>query len=217
MKKEQYVDLLKSKPWEEIDRHFGDFNNVEPNYITKIKINSQQWIDFSVDHFDNALQLWEHQKPYNDDISNWLVEKNIKLGRKKDNTLELSYGVNKTSEEILKEILGSDNIKSLNLDKKNLSIRLIINFPGNGIAWHFDNAGRYKQKFKNVNFEKDKVVRYWFPVTDWYYGQVFQIGPKVLSHWQSGDVWNIPFGVPHGSMNFGYNIKYTVAITGTVI
>lgn len=216
MNKQDYVNLLHSKPWVEIDQHFGNMNLIEPQYVTKIDVDSQQWIDFSVDYFNDALQMWEEPRPHYDQISKWLAEKNVELGRGEGNSFELNYGINGSSGEVLKELLGSSNIDQLGLCNENLLVRLIVNLPGNGVAWHFDSAGRYKQKYNNVDFEKNTVVRYWFSVTDWCYGQVFQIGPRVLSHWQSGDVWHIPFGVPHGSMNFGYNIKYTVAITGTI-
>lgn len=214
MNKDDYLRLLKDKPWEEIDQHFGELNRAKPVYIGKIDINPQEWIDFSAEYFDQAIQFVESTQPHYDDVSNWLAQKNIDLGRNADNTFELSYGVNGNSGEVLQDLLGDKNIETLGLKKENLLVRLIVNLPGHGVPWHFDGNGRYKKKYSHVDFDKEKVVRYWFSATDWCNGQVFQVGSEVLNHWRSGDVWQIPWGVPHASSNFGYNIKYTVSLTG---
>jgi hypothetical protein len=93
--------------------------------------------------------------------------------------------------------------------------------PGHGVAWHVDHLKSYQKKFSNDlqidnNFicQYGQIVRLWLPVTDWSNGHIFQISETVLSNWQAGDTYRIPFGLGHCSGNAGYVPQYTLAITG---
>ena len=135
------------------------------------------------------------------------------MGRNSGNTQELNFGLNSNTNDLLCDMLGNDNIKKMGLQREGLLLRLIVNTPGHGIAWHEDGASSYRKKFPHLVGD---IKRLWFPVIDWEDGHVFQIGSEVLSKWKSGNVWHIPWGVPHGSSNFGYTIKYTVSVTGVL-
>ena len=215
MEKNEYTQLLKDCPWDKIDNFFGDKNNYTPSLVNQIDIDQDAWQQFTVDNWDDMQLKWEYEKSFYSDDENWLVRMNESVGRNKGNTCEYNFGMNGNTNEKLVELLGDANIEKLGLIKETILIRLILHPPGNGAAWHKDNpSASYRLKFPELDHSKSEVVRYWFSAIDWKNGQVFQIGNTVLSHWKAGDVYQIPFGVPHASMNFGYNFKYTVALTG---
>jgi hypothetical protein len=215
MEKNEYEKLLKDRPWEQIESFFGNKSDHTPELVTQININPQDWQQFTVDNWENVQIKWEYEKPFYTEEENWLVSMNELMGRNKGNTCEYNFGMNGDTNEKLVALLGDDNIKKLGLIKESILIRLILHSPGHGAAWHKDNpANSYRLKFPDLDHDKNEIVRYWFSAIDWKNGQVFQIGNKVLSHWKAGDVYQIPFGVPHASMNFGYNFKYTIALTG---
>jgi oxalate decarboxylase/phosphoglucose isomerase-like protein (cupin superfamily) len=43
-----------------------------------------------------------------------------------------------------------------------------------------------------------------------------QISKTVLTNYNKGDVYNIPFGLGHASSNFGYCPQYTISFTGII-
>ena len=213
MKKEEYVNILEERLWERVDDYFGDKNNVQVAKINHVNIDPQEWIQFSVDNFDLAQQNHEKPKEHYIEEMNWLSIVNNKLGRNEHNSFELKYGMNGDTNEQLIAMLGEENIDRLGIEQDYILIRLLVNMPGNGVPWHEDAAESYLRRFPQVR-GLDECVRLWFPVIDWKNGHAFQIGNSVLTHWQAGDVWNIPWGVPHASTNFGYHCKYTVSLTG---
>ena len=222
MKKEDYKNLLENKPWLFMSDHFDKLEKHIPSKITTCNIKSEDWIKFSIDYFDQAHQNYEMPKPHYSDFGKKLASTNIKLGRNKHNSFELNYGVEGDTNKKMIEMFGDDNITKLNLRSDYLFFRLLVKLPGHGVAWHVDDIGTYTAKFKN-DFVIDKVtkrcplgqiVRYWFPVTDWHNGFMFQISETVLWNWKAGDVYNIPFGVGHCSANAGYVPQFTVSLTG---
>ena len=214
MLKEQYQELLDNKPWQEMEDHFNSLPIAGVNPITQIDINTEEWIEFTLDNFDLAQQKWESPKEHYTEYSNKWATINNALGRNEHNTFELNYGMNGDSNEKLKRLLGTENIKKLKADPDSILMRFIVKMPGHGIAWHHDDAGSYKKKFSNVDVSKLK--RLWFSVQDWKDGHAFQISKTVISNWSKGAVYQIPFGVGHASSNFGYNPQYTVSFTGII-
>ena len=122
--------------------------------------------------------------------------------------------MNGDSNEKLKTLLGAENIEKLKADPESVLMRFIVKMPGHGIAWHYDDAGSYKTKFPNA--DTSKLKRLWFSVQDWKDGHAFQISKTVLSNWNKGSVYQIPFGIGHASSNFGYTPQYTVSFTGII-
>ena len=217
MEKQQYVDLLSDAPWDRIDDFYGNKDQVSAPYITKIDIDSDAWTQYTVDNFDLAQQKWEKPKEHYGAEENLIANINNELGRNEHNSFELNYGINGNTNQELVNMLGADNIERMGIEQEGVLIRLIVNFPGHGVAWHHDAANSYFNMYPDYKGTLDGLTRLWFSVVPWYNGHVFQIGSSMLHNWSAGDVWHIPWGTPHGSINFGYNIKYTVSLTGRKI
>ena len=214
MKKDEYANLIKSKPWQEVENYFDQLPKADVQPITHLSINTQEWIDFTIEQFDNAQQKWEEPKKHYTGQSNRLAELNNKLGRNKHNTFELNYGMNGDTNDIMKQMLGHDNISRLKADPDTILIRLIVKFPGHGVAWHFDDAGSYGKKFPSA--DKTKLRRLWWSIDDWKDGHAMQISKTVLTNYNKGEVYDIPFGLGHASSNFGYCPQYTISFTGVI-
>ena len=214
MLKIEYQNLVENKPWQETEKYFNKLPKAEVKPITNLNIDTEQWINFTVEHFDQAQQKWEEPKSHYTERSNQLAELNNKLGRNKHNTFELNYGMNGNTNDILKEMLGSGNIKKLGADPTTILMRLIVKFPGHGVAWHYDDAGSYGKKFPDA--DRTKLKRLWFSLDKWKDGHAMQISKTVLTNYNKGDVYEIPFGVGHASSNFGYSPQYTISFTGII-
>ena len=217
MEKQQYINLLTEAPWNHIDDFYKDKNSLSAPYITKIDIDSDAWIQYTVDNFDLAQQKWEKPKKHYAEEEKIIASVNNKLGRNEHNSFELNYGINGNTNQELVTMLGAENIERMGIDPDGILIRLIVNMPGHGVAWHHDAANSYFRKFPEYTGTLNDLTRLWFSAVPWHNGHVFQIGSSMLHNWSAGDVWQIPWGVPHGSINFGYHIKYTVSLTGRKI
>ena len=217
MEKQQYLDLLDQQPWVEADAWFGNLHKHRCQKVGNISINSTQIIEFTKNNFDLAEVCTEEVvQAHWDEGQKILCKINQRMGRSASNTTELNFGMQGDSNAQLLRIIGEHNFQTLGLHSKHVLARLIVNMPGNGLAYHYDNPKKFYKMFPNVD-ESANVVRYWFSAIDWLPGQVMQVGDTVLHHWNKGEVYNIPWGVPHASMNFGYHIKYTIGLTGVLV
>ena len=214
MLKEDYKKIVTERPWTPISEHFDNLPITEVNKLTNLDINTEDWIQFTIDNFDQAQQNWEIPKPHYTESAKQWAEINNRLGRNEHNTFELNYGVNGDTNTKLKLLLGSENIQKLKADADTVLIRLLVKMPGHGVAWHYDSNGTYKRLFPDV--DHSKLKRIWFSIQDWHDGHAFQISKTILSHWKKGDVWQIPFGIGHASTNFGYTPQYTVSMTAVI-
>jgi len=214
MFKEDYKKIIEEKPWQEMEQYFNDLPVAQVPILHTLDIDTQEWIDFTVENFELAQQKWESPKEHYSEYSNKWASVNNQLGRNEHNTFELNYGMLGDSNEKLKTLLGDENIKKLKADPDSILMRFIVKMPGHGIAWHLDDAGSYKTKFPNADVSKLK--RLWFPVQDWKDGHAFQISKTVITNWKAGQVHQIPFGLGHASSNFGYVPQYTVSFTGVI-
>ena len=167
-----------------------------------------------MDNFDLAQQKWEEPKAHYSEYSNKWASVNNALGRNKDNTFELNYGMNGDTNEKLKKLLGAENIATLKADPDSILMRFIVKLPGHGIAWHLDDAGSYKKKFPQ--YDTPKLKRLWFSIDQWRDGHAMQISKTVLTNWNKGSVYEIPFGLGHASSNFGFTPQYTISFTGVI-
>ena len=214
MLKEEYVSLLEEKPWQEMEEYFNRLPVADIKSITTLDINTQDWIQFTVDNFDLAQQKWEVPKEHYSEMGNKWATINNKIGRDKHNTFELNFGMNADTNAQLKEILGDKNISKLNADPDSILIRLIVKFPGHGVAWHLDDAKSYALKFEQKN--NASIKRLWWSIDEWKDGHAMQISKTVLTHYNKGEVFEIPIGLGHASSNFGYCPQYTVSFTGNI-
>lgn len=213
MTKDEYYRILSYTNSNLLSKLAPSNYNVQGSYAS-IKIDSAKWLDYSIEQFDLADQKVEMPRSHYTGDGKQICEINNQLGRNEGNTFELSYGMQEQANRDLIALLGTDNLKILGIQQFPILIKLIVHFPGHGAAWHKDSADSFILKFPQYKDNKKQLIRYWFPVCDWKNGQVFQIGNSVLSHWSAGDVYAIPFGIGHASSNFGYDIKYSVSLTG---
>ena len=202
-----------------------DYFSAVPIYdikpIAQLQIDTEEWIKFTVDNFDDAQKKYEKPKEHYGPQSNKWAKINNDLGRNAHNTWELNYGMNGDLNEKLIELLGENNLQALNVIRETVLMRLIVKFPGHGVAWHQDEAASYSKKMtvnfdENYNTEKGTLKRLWFSVQDWHDGHVIQISKTVLSDVKKGEVYQIPWGAGHASSNFGYTPQMTVSFTGVI-
>ena len=214
MLKSEYEKLIRDKPWKDMAEYFDNIKPVEVKQINHIDIDPDQWIQFSVDNFEQAQQKWEYPKEhFTGNEKKWAMVNNT-LGRNKENSFELNYGVNGDTNKKLKELMGDTNLRLLKAVPDTVLIRMLVKMPGHGVAWHEDGNNAYKKIFPNV--DHSKVKRYWFSLQDWQDGHAFQVSKTMLTHWKSGDVYQIPFGIGHASANFGYSPQYTISFTAVI-
>ena len=206
--------LWSIKPWNKIENMFKDIPACPiPKYKT-LTLDQQQWIEFSIENFDNANQSYDAD-PGDVELGNLLKI----CGRDKGNTFSLMYGMHGDSNKQLVSLIGDDNLKLLGLDPQYCLTSLIVKFAGHGVPWHNDNGVTYKRMFPDLNLDenltcdKGTMERFWFPIFDWSNGHVFQISNTVISNWRSGDTYIIPKNQPHASSNFGYMPQYSVSLS----
>ena len=59
MLKEDYKKIVTERPWTPISEHFNNLPITEVNKLTNLDINTEDWIQFTIDNFDQAQQNWE--------------------------------------------------------------------------------------------------------------------------------------------------------------
>jgi len=224
MKKQEYTKLINDKPWRWVKEHFDGLDTYAPKKLAQLEINTEEWIKFSIDYFDQAQQNHESPKPHYDDFAKKLSSFNVGMGRNIHNSFELNYGVKGETNQRMIDMFGESNRKLLNLIPDFLFFRLFVKMPGHGTSWHVDNLGSYTERFKDVlQIDKEtqkcqygQIVRLWFPIMNWDNGHMFQISETALTSWQTGDVYKIPFGMGHCSSNAGYVPQMTISLTGII-
>ena len=217
---ESIKKLLTDEPWTKVKKQFDESAVYEPKVLHDLKIEPDIWKKFCLDHYELGDHVWESPKSYYSKHTVDLINANLSFGRHKLNTYEINYGKQFKASSMLKTILGKDNIGKMNLNEKFLLVRLLVKLPGQGVAWHIDEANTFLKKFPELTIDKDyttqhgQIVRYWFPVTDWEDGHMFQISKTILWNYKKGQVFQIPFGIGHASANAGFTPFYSVALTG---
>ena len=64
MLKSEYQNLIENKPWQETEKYFNDLPKADVKPITHLDIDTQQWINFTITHFEQAQQKWEERTQY---------------------------------------------------------------------------------------------------------------------------------------------------------
>ena len=57
MKKSEYVHLLATSPWKEMQNHFDSVSPIEVKSTKQLDINTNDWVRFSIDNFDLATEM----------------------------------------------------------------------------------------------------------------------------------------------------------------
>ena len=220
MDKQQYKNLINETTWQWVKNYFDSIENYEPSVLCSLDINPKQWIEFSVEHFEYAEQNYEFIDNTTD-LSKRISETNVKMGRNEHNSGEINYGKHPESNNKMISLLVANNLAKLNVLPQYILCRLLVKFPGHGVAWHVDTAKSFGKYYPELNIDQDthscqhgQIVRYWFPVTDWCTGHMFQISNTVLWKYKQGQVFKIPFGQGHASSNAGFEPQFSVSLTG---
>ena len=210
MTKDEYIKYMQAKLWEFRDLLY-EKSDSPLVFLGKVDINLDDYVEFSKTYFDLANQDWEQEKPYFTKEGNFRAKLNILSGYNKLNSFVLNYGKNGNTNEVLKEIFGKDNFTRLDLIPDTVLLRLIVKFPGHGFPFHVDDASSYKENFSQYS---DKAKRLWIPVSPWDDGHMFQISNQIITQWDSGDTYHIPWGTTHLGVNYGFKPQFTLSLTG---
>ena len=80
MNKQDYINLVTSKPWTKVEEVFKDTPIKHIPLAKALDINPEDWIKFSVDYIDLAKQQWQDTKPHYTGASNELARTLMELG-----------------------------------------------------------------------------------------------------------------------------------------
>jgi len=149
-------------------------------------------------------------RPNMDDFSNKQMTYARDLGYHSGNTLKRDWGRKPTENSALKEILGLNNFKLLDINPDRTLIRLLCYLPGNMLPVHIDGYEGWQQFYQTEEIPK----RFSVLVNDWSWGQFLQVHDNVITNWHSGDTYVIGENVWHCSGNAGILPKVTLTITG---
>jgi len=192
----------------------------EPKLLTHIDIDTDEWLDYLISNTDSA-QIYENL------MTNSCPEYQFiqyKMGRNEENTRKLKFDSDHGAEqkESLRNLIGDENFIKIGIEPETARVSVLVHRPGHGTCWHTETSGgqRFVEDIKE-NYGRvvsyDNIKRAWFSVLPWTWGQIFQIGETVLHHWNVGDVYDFDLEVPHATINFGLDLKCTVAVYGEKI
>jgi len=197
-----FKELLKEK---EVDLS----QSIEVPKLCTLDINHDVILDFAERTRNQATRKWYHPRPFLDDYSNKQMINANWLGYDKHNTQETNWGLSPEHNKELNHIIGKTNFDMLGIDPEKVLVRLLEYRPGQMLPLHCDGMEGYRQMFGKAN-----PRRFFVAVSEWDWGHVLQVHDNIISHWKTGDTWEIKPGVWHCSANFGITNKYTLTITG---
>jgi len=197
-----FKELLKEQ---EVDLN----QNIDVPKLCTLDIDHDAILDFAERTRNKATRKWYHPRPFLDDYSNKQMINANWLGYNEHNTQETNWGLDPEHNKELNSIIGKTNFELLGIDPDNVLVRLLEYRPGQMLPLHRDGMEGFRHLFGKAN-----PRRFFVAVSDWDWGHVLQAHDKILSHWKTGDTWEIKSGVWHCSANFGITSKYTFTITG---
>jgi hypothetical protein len=84
---------------------------------------------------------------------------------------------------------------------------------GHNLIKHYDSYSTFI-KFNEIPEERHKLIkRTIVMMTEWQFGQVFQVEDKIESHWKIGDTYTWEGDAWHGLSNFGFNDCVIMQVT----
>jgi len=212
MLKKEYLFYCDLRPWEFAEYAYENNSFYDLVKLPSVDIDFTNYLEFTKTYFDDAEQDWEQEKDHYSKIGNFRAKINKLLGFGKHNSFVLNFGKKADTNSLLKDLFGDDNFTKLNLIPDTVLMRLIVKLPGHGFPYHVDDASSYHKRFSSNLVKKAK--RIWIPISPWADGHMFQISDKVITHWKTGDAYQIPWGVPHLGVNYGLKPQITLNITG---
>ena len=174
-----------------------------------LKLVPADFVKFANDTRDDAIVKWYHPRPFLTPESNQQMVNANWVGYNEHNTTETNWGLNPKHNDMLKELIGSNNFAKLRLDPKSTLVRLLEYRPGHMLPLHSDGM----EGFRRI-YGKQNPTRFFVAVSDWDWGHVLQVHDNMVSNWTAGDTYIIPNDIFHASANFGIGPKYTLTITG---
>lgn len=180
----------------------------------QIKINPYTFYDFVDKNKNDKFEKFYEPRPFFDYDSMKQVVMAQKLGYCKENTLTYDWGIEEKHSDSLKDLLGQDAFKVLQLEEKTAMVKLLQFQPGTGIPLHTDLYAGFREK-NNVPEGEGNITRFFVAVSPWSWGHFLQIHDKMIHHWNPGHCVEIPEGIFHLSANFGIEPKLSLSITGT--
>ena len=191
------------------DRHIDLNVHLEVSKMCTLKIDPNEFETFANTHRDQATVKSWHPRPFLSAKSNEQAINANWIGYSKHNTTESNWGLDPNHNKILKQLIGTNNFEALGIDKEQTLVRLLEYMPGHCLPLHCDGLEGFKKLYGDA-----KPTRLFVAVSDWDWGHVLQAHDNIISHWKTGDTWEIKPGVWHCSANFGITRKYTFTITG---
>lgn len=84
---------------------------------------------------------------------------------------------------------------------------------GNNLWWHKDYYSFFQKKFNITNRKPQSIHRTIVNLTDWSYGQIFQVKDAIAVKWKAGDCYTFKEGIWHGVGNFSLEDYLIMQIT----
>ena len=114
------------------------------------------------------------------------------LGYNEHNSTEINWGIEPGDDAQLKDFLGDNFFKEVNLKRETCMVRLLRYDPGHCIPMHTDSYNGFKDRFGDGD-----VKRFFVAVSPWDWGHFLQIHDNMIHHWKPGYTIEVPVGVFH--------------------
>lgn len=183
--------------------------NISVPKLGTLDLDYNAIIEFAERTRNNATRKWYHPRPFLDDYSNRQMINANWVGYNEHNTQETNWGLDPEHNRELNTLIGKNNFDLLGIDLDSVLIRLLEYKPGQMLPLHSDGMEGFRRLYGKAN-----PRRFFVAVSPWDWGHVLQAHNNLISHWSTGDTWEIKPGVWHCSANFGITNKYTLTITG---
>jgi len=193
-----------------LDEQSVDLNKrIEMPKLCTLDIDYNAIMEFAERTRPDATKKWYHPRPFLDDYSNKQMINANWIGYNEYNTSETNWGLDPAHNKDLNTLVGDNNFVKLGIDPATVLVRLLEYTPGNMLPLHSDGMEGFRRLYNKRN-----ARRFFVAVSDWDWGHVLQAHDNIISHWKTGDTWEIKPDVFHCSANFGISNKYTLTITG---
>ena len=225
-------DFMEKRPDKEYEKWATDFSDMtlKKKYDAKpmfeLNLEQDKFFTFMKNNKDTCQKKFYEKRPYHSGVNDLTLGLPMKAGYNNRNTVEYNWGLYGDSNERLKDMLGDRKVwdDKIGIDRDTALLRLLCYMPGNTLPWHIDTLGNWCRENKDLNPSLDTlscdlgpIKRYLVMITDWHWGHVIQMENSYWPNYKSGDVFDLPLGVPHCSTNMGVRLKLTCSISGAKI
>lgn len=195
-----------------VDEHLANTRGSDHSSLyTSLTVNPDTWFQWMTDHWSEADKFTYEHNPTKQGESNSQIKLANEIGYTSANTAKLDWGrsVPSHNEDFI-HILGQQNFDRLGIDSARVLIRLLCYLPGSFLPLHWDNFESWQTRFQS----DETPSRFSVLINPWSWGHYLQIHSHMISTWNPGDTYEIPYKALHCSGNGGIVPKITLAITG---